>query len=104
MTSMIARWERGLRSVVAFHHPGRMRHADQENCVLTGFIRGVLYGSARMLLKQVVNVLHTRHRTLLHAIDSFVHPAYGRPQRDSVVPDQSALTEPFKSLPDRVVG
>ena len=72
MAAMIGWRKFGLRCVIAFEHSGRMRHANQEHCVLAGFSSGLVEGTSRMLLEHVVNVLHACEITLANAIQSLV--------------------------------
>ena len=72
MAAMISRWELGFSRVLAFEHSGRMRDANQEHCVFSGFRRSVVEGAPGMLLQHVVNVLHACEITLPNAIHSLV--------------------------------
>ena len=85
MTAMISRWENGLRSVFAFQHSGRMRHADQKHRVFPEFSRDVLHGTTGMLLEHVVNVLDAGDVAFPDAVDAFIKPADRRTERDAVM-------------------
>src|SRR5581483_364951 len=84
------RWSVGGKVVSSVYFPSsnpdecvtRMKHR-----VLPGFGGGIVHGPARMLLQHVVNVLDAGDVALPDAIDAFVEPSDGRPERDAVVTD-----------------
>jgi len=85
MASVIVRRKLGFCRVMPFQHSGGMWNPDQEHRIPPRRGCSVLNNRTRMLLKHVVDVLDARHGPLPDAVDPFVLPPDGRPERDSVV-------------------
>src|ERR1700751_5246265 len=81
-----------------------MRHADQEHRVFILLNGGLLNSGARMLFKQIIDVLNAGNRAFSYTIDAFIQPADCRPERYPVVANQATLTESLESLPDRIIS
>ena len=82
---MISRRENRVGGVLAFEHSGRMRHPNQEHCVLARVGSGIVQRVTGILLEHIVNVLDAGDVAFANAIHSFVKPADRRPERDAVV-------------------
>ncbi len=104
MIPVIAGWKHGVLGVFPFEHAGRVGDTDEEHRVLAGVGRRFLHRAAGMLLEDIVDVLHAGGVAVADAIDAFVEPADGRPERDAVVTNFSALLQFFERGPERVVG
>src|SRR5439155_5641980 len=85
MAAMISRRKGRLRSVFSLEHSGRMRHANEEHCILARFRRGFVKGAPGMLLEHVVDMLQARHVAFANAIPSLEQPPNRRPQGDAVI-------------------
>src|SRR5437773_3352559 len=103
MAAMISRRKFGVSRVLALKHSGRMRHANEKHRVFAGFRRSIVKSVSRMLLKHVVDVLHTRELARANAIQSLVQPADRWSQRNAVVPNVAFALPFLERLPKRVV-
>ena len=81
---MIARRKDRFRRVFAFKHARRMWNPNQKHRVFPGFGCSVVQGAAGVLLKHVVNVLHTTDIALPNRFEAFIKPADGWPERDAI--------------------
>ena len=62
-----------------------MGHANKEHRVLARFRGRIVHGTAGMLLKHVVNVLHARDVPLANTVHPLVKPADGWAERYAVI-------------------
>ena len=80
-----------------------MRHSDQEHRPGATLASDIVYPSAGILLKQVVNVLDHGGITLANRSDRFAEPADGRAESDAVSVHLPLVVKVFKCPPKIVL-
>src|SRR5437660_11992787 len=103
MTAMIGRRKSRLRGVFSLEHPGRMRYANKEHCILVRVCGGIVNGASVMLLQHIVDVLHALDIALTNTIRSLEQPTNGRSKCNAVVPNLSVDLQFLEHRPMLVI-